>query len=104
MTTTADLTASFRDAMRVVPDLAPSGRFADSADKPAAYSALKKAVIQWCLSRPNHDDPRGLLAYNAFLSAAAYAEIFGQELPLPYPFPALPDFAANATNAAVFLR
>ena len=104
MTTPTDPTATFRDTMRIIPDLPPSGRFADSDDKTAAYSALKKALIQWCLSRPNHDDPRGLLAYNVFLSAAAYAEIFGQELPLPYPFPALPDFAANATNAAVFLR
>ena len=104
MTTITDPTAAFRETMRIAQDLAPSGRFADSTDKTAAYSVLKKAIIQWCLSRPNHDDPRGLLAYNAFLSAAAYTELFGQEHPLPYPFPALPDFAANATNAAVFLR
>ena len=103
-TTTPDLTTAFREAMKLVPGYSATGRLADSADKVAALSALKKAAIQWCFARPNHDDPRSLMAYNVFLSPASYTEIFGNEQPIPYPFGPLLDIAPNATNAAVFLR
>ena len=103
-TTTTDLTAAFREAMKLVPGYSATGRLADSADKVAALSALKKAAIQWCFARPNYDDARALMAYNVFLSPAGYAEIFGNEQPIPYPFGPLLDIAPNATNAAVFLR
>ena len=99
-TTTPDLTAAFREAMKLVPGYSATGRLADSADKVAALSALKKAAIQWCFARPNYDDARALMAYNVFLSPAGYAEIFGNEQPIPYPFGPLLDIAPNATNAA----
>ena len=90
--------------MKLVAGFSPTGRFSDCADKVAGLSSLKKAAVQWCLSRPNYDDPRALMAYDVFLSPVAYAEIFGNDLALPYPFQALPDIAPNATNAVVFIR
>ena len=87
--TTPDSTAAFRDAMKPVSGFSTTSKFSDSADKVAALSVLKKAAIQWCLSRPNYDDARALMAYNVFLLPAAYAKIFENELALPYPFQAL---------------
>ena len=100
-----DVAAAFREAMKQCRGYSLSGRLADCEDKIAAFSDLKKAIIQWCLARPGHDpDVRGILAYNFFLTVADYAAIFGAELPLPYPPAALPDMALNASHAAVFLR
>jgi hypothetical protein len=109
MTTTQtsglDIPAAFRESMKQTRNYSPSGRLVDCQDKIGPFNDLKKALIQWCLSRPGHEpDIRGILAYNFFLSAADYAAIFGAEQPLVYPLAALPDLAANATNAAVFLR
>ena len=47
--TTTDPTAAFSDVVRIVPDLAPSGRFADSADKPAAYTTQTVYSYTLCL-------------------------------------------------------
>jgi hypothetical protein len=91
--------------MKMTRNYSPTGRLLDCTDKIACFHELKKALVQWCLARPGHEpDNRGILAYNFFLSAADYAAIFGAEQPLVYPLAVLPDLAANATNAAVFLR
>ena len=108
ITTTApgpDHAAAFRDGLKQCRGYAPSGRLGDCDDKIAGLHDFKKALIQWCLARTGHDpDNRGVLAYNFFLSAEDYAAIFGEEQPLPYPPAPLPDIAANASNAAVFIR